>query len=255
MCKTNPIPGGRDTPPFQYSTIPAFQSDTDRAKRTQFGPGRCGSRRVKDAKRTQFAARRTGVGGTDRAKRTQFPAAPGRSRPGGRGTRGVVQTNPIPAIMPIRRSAFPGGQIARNEPNSRRCRVGRGPQGKCAKRTQFSLGKAGSRRAKDAKQTQFAPTHGEAQAPEGQLCKTNPISVAVGQDTRSPWCETKPIASVAAKAESGASGKPKMSGEDAQPTKSRGAVVRNKANCIRGPLELAGSVRYHSCPSNRPCKG
>ena len=53
--------------------------------------------------------------------------------------------------MPIGRSAFPGGQNARNEPNcpkrgteavSRRGRVGRGPQGrgtrgKCAKQTQF----------------------------------------------------------------------------------------------------------------------
>jgi hypothetical protein len=35
-CKTNPIAGGRDAPSFQYSTIPAFQSDVDCAKQTQF---------------------------------------------------------------------------------------------------------------------------------------------------------------------------------------------------------------------------
>ncbi len=35
--ETNPISGGRHTPPFQYFTIPAFQSDADCAKRTQFG--------------------------------------------------------------------------------------------------------------------------------------------------------------------------------------------------------------------------
>jgi hypothetical protein len=31
--------------------------------------------------------------------------------------KGVVQTNPIPAIMVIRRSAFPGGRIVRNKAN------------------------------------------------------------------------------------------------------------------------------------------
>jgi hypothetical protein len=28
-------------------------------------------------------------------------------------------------------------------------------------------------------------------------------------------------------------------------------VVRNKANCVWRPLELAGGVGYHSCPSNQ----
>jgi len=42
-------------------------------------------------------------------------AGPGGTRPGGRGPGGVVQTNPIPAIVPIRRSAFPGGTIVPNK--------------------------------------------------------------------------------------------------------------------------------------------
>ena len=50
-CKTNPISGGRNAPPFQYSTIPAFQSDADRAKRTQFLPRcRSGDRRSREGK-------------------------------------------------------------------------------------------------------------------------------------------------------------------------------------------------------------
>ncbi len=39
MCKTNPISGGRDAPPFQHSIIPASQPDADRAKRTQLAAG------------------------------------------------------------------------------------------------------------------------------------------------------------------------------------------------------------------------
>jgi hypothetical protein len=44
------------------------------------------------------------------AKRTQFSA----SRTAGTGQ--LRQTNPIPAIMPIRRSAFPGGQSCQTNP-------------------------------------------------------------------------------------------------------------------------------------------
>jgi len=51
------------------------------------------------------------------AKQTQFRTGGGWARLGGRGAWGLVQTNPIPALMPIRRSAFPGGQIVRNKAN------------------------------------------------------------------------------------------------------------------------------------------
>jgi hypothetical protein len=37
MCKTNPISRGRGIPSFQYSIIPVFQSDADRAKQSQSG--------------------------------------------------------------------------------------------------------------------------------------------------------------------------------------------------------------------------
>jgi hypothetical protein len=65
--KTNPIPAGPDTPPFHYSIIPAFQPDANRAKQTQFGPGRI-------------------AGGADCAKQTQF---------GGSGRGGFGETKPI----------------------------------------------------------------------------------------------------------------------------------------------------------------
>ncbi len=85
--------------------------------------------------------------GADCAKQTQFP------HPRGLGTRGVVQTNPIPALVPIRRSAFPGGRnptpqagaIAPNKPNSARPAGKPGPW-------------------------------------EGRTCKTNPISGVAGWD-------------------------------------------------------------------------
>jgi len=93
-------PGGRDIPLFHYSTIPSFQ---------------CRRRRLCQ---TNPIAR----SGAPR----RCPAGPG-------GARGVVQTNPIPALVPIRRSAFPG-----HPPYQR---------GNCAKQTQFSPpgGQAGRR--------------------------------------------------------------------------------------------------------------
>jgi hypothetical protein len=54
--------------------------------------------------------------GANRAKQTQFGPA-GRLGPW-RGK--LCETNPIPAAMPIRRSAFPGGPIVRNKANSQR---------------------------------------------------------------------------------------------------------------------------------------
>jgi hypothetical protein len=51
----------------------------------------------------------------DYAKQSQFAAMPRGMGPGGRGTRGVVQTNPIPTMVPIRRSASPGGRIVRSK--------------------------------------------------------------------------------------------------------------------------------------------
>ncbi len=88
-CETNPIRGSRgpivqnepnfgpaggcNTPPFQYSIIPAFQLDAYRAKRTQFAARR-GAGRTDRAKQSQFRrARRQGP--ADCAKRTQFAGA------------------------------------------------------------------------------------------------------------------------------------------------------------------------------------
>jgi hypothetical protein len=75
----------------------------------------------------------------------------------------AVQTNPIPTIMPIRRSAFPGS-IVQNKPDSRLCRAGRDPRG---------VGRAGEY----AEQSQFAagrtPYH--SIVPSFQYSKPTPI--------------------------------------------------------------------------------
>jgi hypothetical protein len=150
---------------------------------------------------------------TDCAKQTQF-----RQRSGAWGTKGVVQTNPIPALMLIRRPAFAGAWIVQNKPNfaggARRdgaCARDAGAivrnkaklgwagvsggrdagrtQGKCAKQTQFlPLCRSGDRRSREgkrAKRTQFGPTPRKAAAFGGQRCETKPIPVGP-QEGRSP---------------------------------------------------------------------
>ncbi len=74
------------------------------------GNGRAGRHeapcRADCAKRSQFVP---GRAANVRNKPNSPPGARG-TRTGGRGTRGCcTQTNPIPAIVPIGRSAFPGG--------------------------------------------------------------------------------------------------------------------------------------------------
>jgi hypothetical protein len=110
-CQTNPISGGGNIPPFHYSIIPPCQPGGYRAKQTQFRP---------PAKAPMAR----------RAKQTQLES---RSR----------QTNPILAIMPIRRSAFPGGPL---------CDIASMPR--------------------FGKQSQF---HRSVRAVEGERCETNPI--------------------------------------------------------------------------------
>jgi hypothetical protein len=80
-------------------------------------------RRANRAKQSQFAADGHGrpsprlealtmpPTGNKRAKQTQFPAGAGWGT-----ARRVAQTNPIFAIMPIRRSAFPGGKSCETNP-------------------------------------------------------------------------------------------------------------------------------------------
>ncbi len=102
----------------------------------------------------------------------------GAGRDGAWGTRGVVQTNPIPAILPIRRSALPGAQIVQNEANCPK----RGTEAVSRLRiADFGLRigdrpAAGGREADHAKQTQFRRS---ADGPEGEMCKTNPIQTRV----------------------------------------------------------------------------
>jgi hypothetical protein len=154
-----------------------------------------------DAKQTQFAATPRGTRPEGRGTMTPNkpnlahpPAEAGASRgrlcqtnpiarsgagganPGGRGTRGIVQTNPVPALMPIRRSAFPGDncvkqtQLAGGE-RAKRTQFGRawaGPGSEWredAKRSQFDRWHAGTSRTQRAKQSQFPPGWRRARTP------------------------------------------------------------------------------------------
>ena len=91
------------------------------------------------------------------------------------------KTNPIPALMPIRRSAFPGGQIVQNEPNSARAGPRRTEDAERKANPEKSGGDAG---ADCAKQTQFgADRQGRpssrpkalAMPPIGATRRTKPI--------------------------------------------------------------------------------
>ncbi len=148
MCETNPILRLR---------IVDCGLKTDLPRHARSAPSRLGPARADCAKRTQFGevkcAKRTQSGPTSR----KGPGSPkgetcktnpisGRGPAGrGLGTRDVVQTNPIPVIMPIRRSAFPGG--------------------KRAKRTQFPASGTAGRR------------------PGDEMRKTNPIGLPPDRQT------------------------------------------------------------------------
>jgi hypothetical protein len=188
-----------------------------------------------------------------------LPGGAGRDGASGTWDAGQMRkTNPISAVAAVgspRYSSIPSfqssgagrGAIVQNEPNS----AGRpGPRrAKCAKRTQFPAGPGGTRpggrgtRVKCAKRTQFPaaeiPHH--SSIPLFQRSNLMPIvqnepnfrrprypTIPVFHYSNVPIrcrsCETKPIAPW------------KVSGEDAQPTKSRGPIVRNEPNLARlGP--------------------
>jgi hypothetical protein len=110
----------------------------------------------------------------------------------------VPATNPIPggagppSPAPRPSGLAPGPEaVVRNKANSSiaDCGLGRAcgrtppfAPTNCARRTQFGLG-SGSRRAKDAKQTQFLPLRrsGDRRSREGEACETNPIGPALGR--------------------------------------------------------------------------
>jgi hypothetical protein len=139
------------------------------------------------------ASRQTHLGSPGkRAKQTQFSAEVGRD--GARGTRGAVQTNPIPAIMPIRRSAFPGGQLRQTKP-IRPC----GPEGRdrmCETNPILRRGRAGRGPGDEGCCTNkpnpaIMPIRRSA-FPGGQLRQTKPIRPR-GPEGRDRMCETNPI--------------------------------------------------------------
>jgi hypothetical protein len=100
LCKTNPIRGvaARKTIVQARGLGDATPQGSCCAKQTQSGGAPWGT-------------------GNECAKQTQFPGGARWDAAWGRRGVGVVQTKPIPGLVPIRRSAFPGGQIVRNKAN------------------------------------------------------------------------------------------------------------------------------------------
>ncbi len=195
MRKTKPISGGQGTPPFQYSIASAFQSGAGRAKRTQFlSLCRSGDWRSQEGEACETnpisRLRISDCGlGTDLRRNAPCDLPP---RPCAGQS---CKTNPIPATMPIGRSAFPGEQSVQNEPNfparpGGTRPQGRGTRGKCAKRTQSGPAWAGPERDERKMQNEPNWLSGRCRAracPElaegtpnprradGQSCKTKPI--------------------------------------------------------------------------------
>jgi hypothetical protein len=169
----------------------------DRAKQTQFGGVKC-------AKRTQFATTAQGLAGLIVRNKANFP--PGRSPAGAchakqsqfaSGARKTIaKASGLDAGAPKRHSSRLGtpaarrtiaGPIVQNEPNFRRCRVGRGPRavghGANVQNEPNLAGRRRFRRAKCAKRTQFPA----AEVP------TVPIFHCSSLPIRRRSCETKPI--------------------------------------------------------------
>jgi hypothetical protein len=133
------------------------------------GLGDATRRQGNRAKQTQF--RRLDRPGANWAKRTQFPALPGGTGPQRRATRGncakqtqfgPAQAGPSPGwTKDAKRSQFAGTGSGWGTDYAKQTQLGRaGPRrAKCAKRTQFGPAWAGPGpgRAKDAKRTQLAP--------------------------------------------------------------------------------------------------
>jgi hypothetical protein len=111
-----------------------------------------------------------------------------------------------------------GGRNAQNEPNSRRCRVGRG------------LGDVG-RGPGGVVQTNPICRAGRSGAWDSPPPLDPPASPLYLADC----AKQSQLAPVPAKIKVLAASRRKKSGGDAQPTKSRGAIVRNKANLPAGP--------------------
>jgi hypothetical protein len=143
LCKTNPISGNWPArgipiiPRFHYSSIPIrcrlCETKPNLGRMGYLGDGAWGPIAQNEAN--------FGEPGWDRrakcAKRTQFPAGLGGTRSHGRGANVQNEAN----LVRLGQGRVPGGRKMRNEPNSRRRRVGRasGTRGKCAKQTQFVL--------------------------------------------------------------------------------------------------------------------
>jgi hypothetical protein len=195
LVQTNPIPGGRDTPPFHCSIIPPFQSDADRAKRSQF-PAGPGGTKDKCAKRTQFGGESCKTNPISeevlsvkcqvlsRASR----ASSRRSPPASNFTLRTLPERRLAGTNRAKQSQFrPGAQEWARDAGAGRShgeQLGKtnpiGPGQNHAKRTQFGPAWAGRRRAKCVEQTQF---------PSGACVRNKPNSVR-GPKERSACSDT-----------------------------------------------------------------
>ncbi len=158
--------------------------------------------------------------------------------------RSFVQTNPIPALMPIRRSAVPGGQIVRNKANSRRRRVGQGlgDDGRLCKTKPISQSRPGRPWYWDPKRDRSRL----GRAPTGE---TEPVGTRTHSWARRP-CYGMPCGVTTNRAS--APNKPNFGESEREP---RGAIVQNKANVRRAPSNGRGAAsRPSRCRRARACE-
>ncbi len=143
LCKTNPIPGGRDTPPFYCSIIPPCPAGPGGTPPEGPGTGvvvqtnpicrrpRQGASTVREKSYGELDMQKAST------KQSQFPAVPGGTGPQGRGTREKCAKQSQKAVVGRQ---WPAGGCT-NKPNFRAKPggtrpQGRGTTGKCTKRSQ-----------------------------------------------------------------------------------------------------------------------
>jgi len=128
LRQTNPISGSgkEEASAWQERSYGESNSLWVSAKQSQFGDHGpvSGGKPCRTNPIFRWGPVGRGLGGTRGQMRQTKPIS---RQVRGTGAERCVQTNPIPATMPIRRSAFPGRQIVQNKPNLPGGAWGRGP--------------------------------------------------------------------------------------------------------------------------------
>jgi hypothetical protein len=184
--QTNPISAGRDTPSFQYSTIPAFPPDANRAKQTQFGTGRAGCVEAWGMRRVVQTNPISAPATVDSLHHSSIPLfQPSRPMPivRHRLNAPLRETNPIWRRQGRVRRGLGDEACCTNKPNLAGrplWPVARACAGRLYKQTQFrpvATGLAAQTNPISANQARCTNKPNLAVGPAGPLVQTNPISL------------------------------------------------------------------------------